>query len=174
MKSKNSSSEKYFRKFRVEYFLKFWKSENFRKSKNRLFIENQKNRYFLENLKKFDPRNFQKYFSDEEFFDFKIFLNILVFLFEPLSKIVSPYAWPMFLASTRSRISLFSENVTGYCNMKPLCNKQEQCSFSWSEVHQPAVCGFECASYSISETFAIFQIIGKNPRTFDKKFVTKS
>ena len=79
LKSKNSSSEKDFRKFRVENFRNFQHPEI---SKNRnmhfsLKIENFD--IFSKIFENFRPRKFRKYFSDEEFFDFKIFLNILVF-----------------------------------------------------------------------------------------------
>ena len=73
LKSKKSSSEKYFWNFRGRKFLKYRKSGNFRKSENRLFIGNWNFRDFLEKFQKIDPRNFQKYFSDEGFFASKYF-----------------------------------------------------------------------------------------------------
>ena len=103
LKSKNYSPEKYFRFFWVEIFKIFENLKFSGKSKTQFSLKIRIFEFFSKKFKIFDPRNFRKYFSDEEFFDLEIFSNFRGFLFEPSSKIVSPYAWAMFQSSPHSR-----------------------------------------------------------------------
>ena len=71
--------------------------------------------------------SYNKYFGRRISITIKCFIFFSFFLFEPVSKIVASqcHVLPMFLASTYSWISLFTENVTGYCIFRYRVRKRD-------------------------------------------------
>ena len=67
--------------------------------------------------KKTTPENFKNIFRTNNFLTSKYFQIFWFFLFEPSSKIVSPYVWPIPSTSTHSSLPRITENVTGNCSI---------------------------------------------------------